>query len=68
MVDAKEISGKEKCDILNSFKDYEENNREVSQQSKEKHWKFSQEEVYLMLFLGSISKLEICAVLFKGRS
>lgn len=36
MADTKTISGKEQCDILNSFNDHERNNTEVSQHSKEK--------------------------------
>jgi hypothetical protein len=40
MADTKEISGKEQCDLLNSFKDHEGNNTEVSQHSKEKHMNF----------------------------
>lgn len=45
MADNKEISGKDKCYILNSFNNHEGNNTKVSQHSKEKHWQFSQEEL-----------------------
>ena len=45
MADNNDISGKEQCDLLNSFKEHEGNNTEVSQHSKEKHRHFSQEEV-----------------------